>query len=526
MNGAASPNLDLAYDTLGNITSKSDVGSYTYHATKKHRLISTSNGWSFDYDANGNVTSSRGATISWTSFNRPLTITNGSNVSTFSYTPDRQYWKQQSTYTVGGESTSIYIGGLLEKVTTGTTTDYRHMIRAGNSTIVVSRRTSGINSVSYMTSDHLGSSSAITNEAGQILVNSSFDAFGKRRGANWTGSPSQLEWNAIASTTRRGYTEHSMLDNLNLTHMNGRVYDQLLGKFLSADPFVPEPLNTQSYNRYSYVFNNPLSATDPTGFETTGPTIPPGPDMPRPHPCYVGFLCPPDDATPDPDYRDPTDDGTRVEILQNTWSWDACYKDLSRNPVRSMYKHIAITPEEDLAERIKRSRISYVLADSIIGNTIASFRDDGLNPISGTFLNRMEQHDGRIMAFLSVVTGPLGRAVQVGKGLIPSVGGVIRQFEQQGARIYYRVFSGEATTGRWLTAVPPRGSAWAQEALGLPPWNRATHIQEVLVPDGTLLQRSRAIPVPEWGRSRAAAEQFELLETIPPANFGSARPLP
>jgi RHS repeat-associated protein len=182
---------------------------------------------------------------------------------------DRQYWKQISNYTSGGTATTLYIGGLLEKVTTASGTDYRHMIRAGGSTIIVSRQSSGTNSINYVTSDHLGSSSAITNSSGGILVNSSFDAFGKRRGSNWTGNPSAGDWTAIASTTRRGFTEHTMLDNLNLTHMNGRVYDQILGRFASADPFITEPINTQNYNRYSYVYNNPLSAIDPSGFASS-----------------------------------------------------------------------------------------------------------------------------------------------------------------------------------------------------------------------------------------------------------------
>jgi len=44
--------------------------------------------------------------------------------------------------------------------------------------------------------------------------------------------------------------------------------DAELGRVLQADPFVQEPTNSQSYNRYSYVFNNPLSFTDPSGFIT------------------------------------------------------------------------------------------------------------------------------------------------------------------------------------------------------------------------------------------------------------------
>ena len=52
--------------------------------------------------------------------------------------------------------------------------------------------------------------------------------------------------------------------------MNGRIYDPLLGRFLSADVVVQAPGNLQAYNRYSYVMNNPLSKTDPSGFmETT-----------------------------------------------------------------------------------------------------------------------------------------------------------------------------------------------------------------------------------------------------------------
>jgi RHS repeat-associated protein len=51
-----------------------------------------------------------------------------------------------------------------------------------------------------------------------------------------------------------------------LIHMNGRIYDPHLGRMLQADPFIQFPTNTQSYNRYSYVLNNPLSYTDPSGY--------------------------------------------------------------------------------------------------------------------------------------------------------------------------------------------------------------------------------------------------------------------
>jgi len=48
--------------------------------------------------------------------------------------------------------------------------------------------------------------------------------------------------------------------------MNGRVYDPITARFLSADPIIQSPSNMQSLNRYSYVMNNPLSYTDPSGY--------------------------------------------------------------------------------------------------------------------------------------------------------------------------------------------------------------------------------------------------------------------
>jgi RHS repeat-associated protein len=80
--------------------------------------------------------------------------------------------------------------------------------------------------------------------------------------------------------TDRGYTEHEHLDEMGIIHMNGRVYDPLIGRMMSADPYVQAPKNLKTFNRYAYVWNNPLKLYDPDGFNaldtTTGSFVRPG----------------------------------------------------------------------------------------------------------------------------------------------------------------------------------------------------------------------------------------------------------
>lgn len=129
------------------------------------------------------------------------------------------------------------------------------------------QRSTGTSDTRYLHKDHLGSVDTITNESGGIVQRLSYDAFGKRRNAaTWSGVPTSTDWSNIAALGHRGFTFHEHLDNVELVHMNGRVYDPDLGRFVSADPLIQAPFESQSLNRYSYVMNNPLSMTDPSGY--------------------------------------------------------------------------------------------------------------------------------------------------------------------------------------------------------------------------------------------------------------------
>ena len=114
----------------------------------------------------------------------------------------------------------------------------------------------------YYHTDHLGSIIAITDQTGAVVERRSYDAWGKRRNQNGTAMSNAF----ITSEVRHAFTGHEDLGELGLIHMNGRLYDPALGRFLSADPTVQFPSNMQNYNRYTYINNNPLSAVDYSGY--------------------------------------------------------------------------------------------------------------------------------------------------------------------------------------------------------------------------------------------------------------------
>lgn len=112
----------------------------------------------------------------------------------------------------------------------------------------------------YIYKDHLGSWTTITDDAGVILQELSFDAWGNLRSpSTWSGT-----YNGILLYDR-GFTGHEHLFDFGLVNMNGRMYDPVMSSFLSVDNFIQNPGTSQNFNRYSYCMNNPLRYTDPSG---------------------------------------------------------------------------------------------------------------------------------------------------------------------------------------------------------------------------------------------------------------------
>ena len=131
---------------------------------------------------------------------------------------------------------------------------------------IYTRRTTGATSTTstnYLHKDHLGSMQCITDETGHMVQELSYDAWGNRRDVDTWDVFTTLPTGILLA---RGFTGHEHIDLFDLINMDGRVYDPVLGRFLSPDPIIQNPDNLQSLNRYTYCLNNPLSLTDPSGY--------------------------------------------------------------------------------------------------------------------------------------------------------------------------------------------------------------------------------------------------------------------
>jgi RHS repeat-associated protein len=167
------------------------------------------------------------------------------------YGPDGQRYRKQE-----GGRTTLYIGNVEIQTEAGITTFRRYIAGVAVQTIV-----SGVAATRYLFHDHLGSVVRIANSDGTVAEGLDYAADGLRR------SLIDPRSGGLPSTVLpRGFTGHEMLDGTDLIHMNGRVYDPQLGRFLQADPFIQTPTRLQSWNPYSYVDNNPLRYNDPSGY--------------------------------------------------------------------------------------------------------------------------------------------------------------------------------------------------------------------------------------------------------------------
>lgn len=290
--------VDLRYNEVGSLRFKTDVGIYSYPAAgsaRPHAVASIEGPAAnvFGYDDNGNmITASTGKyrRIGYTSFDLPDSDTGieGRNGTRYTWVYDADHARIKEVRTGASGTRTTYnvhpdkSGGLgfEQEIGENGSVKNRQYISVGGDSIGMVTTAGAISNpdnpqpgdasaavakIEYWHKDHLGSISAITDNGGAVTQRMAYDPFGKRR---VTDGSYDAAGNIIidnAQGTDRGFTGHENLDDVGVVHMNGRIYDSTIGRVMQADPYIQAPDNLQSFDRYSYVMNNPLNATDPSG---------------------------------------------------------------------------------------------------------------------------------------------------------------------------------------------------------------------------------------------------------------------
>ena len=306
----------FTYDANGNLRTKPGAGSLEYNdATSPHRVTDyqkTSGGSTtahqFTYDANGRFRQEHQngqlvRNVTWTAFGKPKVMVNvrgpqirnhngsvryhkGLSVAHFTYDAGLNRMHQllnrvqiESQTNVTKQVLTTYLGSYERKIhytvngsgRLDVKTVHRHSLGVAL-VIETDQGTDGTidnRETLYQLTDHIGSLTALVKQEGaswNVVERHAFDAWGSRRSPTDWSRDANYDDVKTSDRTTRGYTGHEMLDEIGLIHMNGRIYHAEIGRFLSPDPVIQAPTNSQNFNRYTYVLNNPLSYTDPSGY--------------------------------------------------------------------------------------------------------------------------------------------------------------------------------------------------------------------------------------------------------------------
>jgi len=255
------PNLAYYhYDDYGNIVQKG-LDSLAYLPTQPH-LIDTVESNSYHYDASGNVSYRSGPdvpggtqTITYTPFNLPDHITTGGEDTRFEYSADQERLVRRDTDVV-----VHFVANSYERRASigGTTQEERFRLYVGSRVIGEIVRKAGLpERTLYFHGDAIDTVSTVSYDDGSSANQQAFDPFGLS-----TSDP---------TATRAGFTGQDHDRDLGLIDMRGRIYDPFAGRFLSPDPISQNPFWSQGLNRYGYVFNDPINASDPSGYFSFSP---------------------------------------------------------------------------------------------------------------------------------------------------------------------------------------------------------------------------------------------------------------
>lgn len=232
--------LQMSYADNGNFSSKTGLRNFTYSQTHPHAV-----------EQIGRTPLAYGLVslaTTYNEFNKIESIVQGNTSASFIYGPEQERWN--SVLTKGSASRTILYGDDYERITTGDSVRHFYYLDGGAIYVMESGKP---DKLLFACTDNLGSIVKLVDDSGASVFNAKYDVWGYQ-----TVTKNQIGFH-------RGFTGHEMLPEFCLINMNGRMYDPVLGRFLSPDNYVQLGDFSQSYNRYSYCLNNPLKYNDPSG---------------------------------------------------------------------------------------------------------------------------------------------------------------------------------------------------------------------------------------------------------------------
>jgi len=240
----------MFYEDNGNILEKEDL-SYVYNVPKSPYAVSEIS----------NFPSPVPQEIEYTSFKRPFSIENDDIRAEFAYNG----LDNRSKLLLSETKNKIYLNNCYEKDQNAGNTKEKLYLCGDyyTSHAVMIRENNNAWQLYYIGRDYLGSITHVVHENSNAVHEYSYDAWGNLRNPDTHAVYAQYSQPDLF--LGRGFTGHEHLSFCGLINMNARLYDPVVGRFLSPDPYVQSPDFTQSYNRYSYCWNNPLKYIDTDG---------------------------------------------------------------------------------------------------------------------------------------------------------------------------------------------------------------------------------------------------------------------
>lgn len=246
------------YQANGNIFQKYDVGRYIYDPIRPFAV-------SYIGSASEGISDTE-QRLTYNAYNKVTLVAQGDTQYSIVYGLDRQRIESVLKDKGKVKYTRLYMGSYERKTSANGVVTHVDYIYAPTGLAAIHKRIGTRQGTYYVLTDNIGSVSVVTDGFGNIINRYYYTAWGGRvRTDNGEYDHATYFGDEGGDVTDRGYTCHEHLTPLNLIDMNGRIYDPVLARFLSPDPYIQAPDFTQNYNRYAYCLNNPFKYTDPSG---------------------------------------------------------------------------------------------------------------------------------------------------------------------------------------------------------------------------------------------------------------------